>query len=175
MTDRDLAFTPAYELANQIARKKLSPVELARVYLRRIEELNPKLNAYLTVVADQVVASAQAAEQTVMDGGELGPLHGVPIAVKDMEMTAGIRTTYGSLIFKDHVPDRDSAVVERIRKSGGCHIGQEQYTRVRPIRNYGEQAGGRLSQSVGHYTDDGWLQWGCGVCVSRRPMPLGYR
>ena len=124
MTDRDLAFTPAHELAKLVAEKKLSPVELTELYLRRIAELNPKLNAYLTVAADEAMASARAAEQAVADGEVLGPLHGVPVAIKDLEMTAGIRTTFGSLLFDDHVPDSDSGVVERVRSSGAVIIGK---------------------------------------------------
>ena len=124
MRDRELATTPAYQLAQLIAEKKVSPVELAQLYLERIESLNPKLNAFLTVCADEAIAGAKAAEQAVTDGDELGPLHGVPISVKDLEMTGGIRTTFGSLIFNDHVPDTDSGVVERVRKSGAVILGK---------------------------------------------------
>ena len=124
MTDRDLAFAPAHKQAELIANRELSPVELTELYLRRIEELDPKLNAYLTVTADQTLAQARAAETAVTNGDGLGPLHGVPIAIKDLESTAGIRTTFGSLIFKDHVPDNDSGVVERIRSSGAVILGK---------------------------------------------------
>ena len=124
MADQELAYTPAYRLAELVAQKKLSPVELTEVYLGRIDELDPKLNAYITVAADEAMASAKAAEQAVADGEELGPLHGVPISVKDLEMTAGMRTTFGSLIFKDHVPDSDSGTAERVRKSGAIILGK---------------------------------------------------
>ena len=77
MTDRELAFTPAYELVKLVAGKKVSPVELTRLYLERIDRIDPQLNAYLTVTADEAMESAKAAEQAVMDGEELGPLHGV--------------------------------------------------------------------------------------------------
>ena len=124
MTDRELAYTPALQLAKLIARKELSSAELTRLYLERIDELDSQLNAFLTVAADEALAGAKAADQKVMDGDELGPLHGVPIAIKDLEMTAGIRTTFGSLKYKDHVPDSDSGVVERIRKSGAIILGK---------------------------------------------------
>ncbi len=124
MTDRDLAFTPAHELAKLIVQRKLSPVDLTSLYLERIEEMNPKLNAYLTVTVDEALAGAKAAEKAVIEGEELGPLHGVPIAIKDLEMTRGVRTTLGSLIFKDYVPDSDSVVVERVRRSGAIILGK---------------------------------------------------
>ena len=124
MTDRELAFTPAHELAELVANKNLSPVELTELYLDRIEKLNPKVKAYLTVVADQAMDGARAAEKAVMEGDDLGPLHGVPVSVKDLESTAGIRTTFGSLIFKDYVPEADSGVVERTRKSGAIILGK---------------------------------------------------
>lgn len=124
MSDADLAFTPGHRLAELIARRELSPVELAELYLRRIEEHNPTLNAYLTVAGDEALASAQAAEKAVAKGKKLGPLHGVPVAIKDLEPTSGIRTTFGSLIYKDHLPDSDSGVVERIRQAGAIILGK---------------------------------------------------
>ena len=124
MSDRDIAFTPAHVLAQLIADKKLSPVELVNVYLRRIEELNPKINAYLTVAADLALASARAAEKQVMSGEKLGPLHGVPVSIKDLESTAGIRTTFGSLVYQGYVPEGDSGVVERTRQSGAIILGK---------------------------------------------------
>ena len=124
MTDDGLAFAPAHRQAELIARKKLSPVELTELYLTRIQELDSDLNAFLTVTADEAMASAGEAEAAVMEGGELGPLHGVPIAIKDLETTRGTRTTFGSLIFKDYIPDSDSGVVERIRGSGAVILGK---------------------------------------------------
>ncbi len=124
MADRNLAFTPAHELVEMVAKKKVSPVELTELYLRRIEELNPKLNAFLTVTGDEAMAAARSAEKAATGGEKLGPLHGIPISVKDLEATAGIRTTFGSLIFKDHVPDSDSGTVERVRESGAIVLGK---------------------------------------------------
>jgi len=99
-------------------------VELTELYLRRIESLDPRLNAYLTVCGDEVLAAAREAEAAVMRGEELPPLHGVPISIKDLELTKGVRTTLGSLIFKDRVPDRDSVVVERVRRAGVVILGK---------------------------------------------------
>ena len=89
MTDDDLAFTPAWQLRRLIGEKKISPVELTELFLRRIETLNPKLNAYLTVVAEEAVTTAREAEAAVKRGDKLGPLHGVPISIKDLTATRG--------------------------------------------------------------------------------------
>ena len=122
--DEDLAFAPAVELRALIAEKKVSPVDVTELYLRRIDEMNPKLNAYLTVAHDEALRAAKAAEQAVVDGDQLGPLHGLPISIKDLEMTKGIRTTSGSVVYKDRVPQKDTIVVERLRKAGAVILGK---------------------------------------------------
>ena len=124
MADSELAFAPATEMRRLIAQKQVSPVEAAEMYLSRIDELDPQLNAYLTVTRDEALRSAKAAEEAVMRGDSLGPLHGVPISIKDLEMSKGIRTTGGSLVYKDRIPDEDSIVVERVRKSGAIILGK---------------------------------------------------
>ena len=124
MPDDDLAFTPATELRPLIDSKQVSIVELTELFLRRIEALNPRLNAYLTVTAEGARADARAKEQALLRGETQGPLHGIPISIKDLEMTKGIRTTVGCAIFKDHVPDQDSVVVERVRNSGAIILGK---------------------------------------------------
>src|SRR5712692_141443 len=124
MSDTDLAFMPTHELRARIASKQVSPVEVTQVYLRRIEARNPQLNTYLTVTADLALKMAREAEQAVLDGKLLGPLHGVPISIKDLEVTKGIRSTIGSLIFKDTVPEMDSIVVERVRQAGAVILGK---------------------------------------------------
>ena len=120
----EIAFQSASELRDLIRDKQVSPVELVRLYFERIDSLNPQLNAYLTLARDEAEATAQDAEDAVMRGDDLGPLHGVPIGVKDLESTAGIRTTGGSLVFKDRVPTADSVVVERVRASGAIILGK---------------------------------------------------
>ena len=123
MDDLDLAYSSVADLREMLHSKKLSPVELAELYLRRIESLNPRLNAFLTVTGDYAMESARRAEEAI-GRGERGPLLGVPIAIKDLEMTKGIRTTMGSLVFKDHVPDRDSVPVARVRAAGAVILGK---------------------------------------------------
>ena len=124
MPDEELAFTPASELRELIDSRQVSIVELTELFLRRIEALNPSLNAYITVTGEEAMDSAREAERALLQGESKGPLHGIPISIKDLEMTRGIRTTVGSVIFKDHVPDRDSIVVERVRSSGAVILGK---------------------------------------------------
>ena len=124
MTKDELAFVPAMELRGMIGRREVSPVEVTEVFLERIERLDGALNSYLTVTAELALDAAREAEAAVMRGDDLGPLHGVPISIKDLEMTAGVRTTGGSLLFKDRVPEADSAVVRRTLDAGAVMLGK---------------------------------------------------
>jgi aspartyl-tRNA(Asn)/glutamyl-tRNA(Gln) amidotransferase subunit A len=123
-TGDGLAFTPATELRKMIAAKKVSPVELTELYFRRIDNLDKRLNNYLTLDHDGAMESARSAERAVMKGAKLGPLHGLPISIKDLEITKGLRTTGGSLAFKNRVPTEDSVVAERIKKAGAIVLGK---------------------------------------------------
>lgn len=118
----DLLRKDTTELAQLIASRELSPVELTQASLRQIEALDPTLNAFLTLCEDEAMDSARDAEASA--GPDSPPLHGIPIAVKDLEATRGIRTTLGSLAFKDWVPDRDSIIVERLKKAGAIVLGK---------------------------------------------------
>ncbi|MGH3966860.1 MAG: amidase, partial [Mycobacterium sp.] len=120
----DLAFTPAAELAALVARRAVSPVELVDAVLARIERTQPVLNAFITVCADQARAAARAAEAAVLRGDRLGPLHGVPFSVKDLVNTAGVRTTFGSVVFADNVPAADSPAVARLKQAGAILVGK---------------------------------------------------
>jgi aspartyl-tRNA(Asn)/glutamyl-tRNA(Gln) amidotransferase subunit A len=120
----DIAFASAAELAVQIRKRTVSPVEVMRDTLERIERSQPTLNAFITIAGDMAMAAARDAEAAVMQGAQLGTLHGVPVAVKDLIPTAGIRTTWGSLIFKDHVPDHDSVAVARLKQAGAIVVGK---------------------------------------------------
>ena len=97
--DQNLAFEPATVIGGLIKSKELSPVEITKLYLERIEKLDSNLNSYLTVTADTALRAAQIAEDKVLNGDELGALHGIPISIKDLQMTKGIRTTGGSLAY----------------------------------------------------------------------------
>lgn len=120
----ELAFMPVYELIELIKSKKLSPVELIGTILKRIEEFNPKLNAYLTVVEEEAIKNARKAEKALYSRQKLGILHGIPVSIKDLHNTSGIRTTFGSLVYKDFVPDEDSIVVERLKAEGAIILGK---------------------------------------------------
>src|SRR5437763_2214357 len=120
----DLCFTPATELGRLIDARELSPVELVDAVLRRIERLNPVLNAYLTVAADPAREQARAAEGRALRGERRGPLDGIPYSIKDLEPTAGVRTTYGSKWFEHNVPAEDGAVAARLKATGGVLLGK---------------------------------------------------
>ena len=124
MDDRDLMYTPAHRLRQLVVTKGVSSVELTQAALRRIELLDPQLNAFITVDADGALSAAKAADEAVAQGGELGPFHGVPVSVKDLELTKGLRTALGSVLWRDWVPDSDSVVVERVRRSGAVILGK---------------------------------------------------
>ena len=124
MLDEDLAFAPATELLDLITTKEISPVELTDLYLRRIDRVDSKLNSYILLTRERAMESAKAAEAAVVRGDELGPLHGLPVPIKDSQMTAGVRTTLGSLVFKDRVPERDAAMVERVMSAGAVMLGK---------------------------------------------------
>ena len=122
--DENLAFAPASELRALIADKQVSPVELTELYFERIDRLDTQLHAYLTLCRDEAMQAARHAESAVMQGDDLGALHGVPISIKDLELTKGVRTTSGCLVFKDRIPDEDSIVVERVKASGAIILGK---------------------------------------------------
>ncbi len=120
----ELAWMSATELAKLIRRAKLSPVELVDALLDRIEQVNPAVNAYCTVTAEQARSAAREAEAASRSGDELGLLHGVPYSLKDLTPTQGIRTTMGSRIFEHNVPKHDGLLVQRMRAAGGILLGK---------------------------------------------------
>ncbi len=124
MSNEALTRLTATEAAGLIRRRQLSPVDYVDAVLSRIAALQPTLNCFITVVADQARADAIAAEAAVMAGGPLGPLHGVPVSIKDLIPTQGIRTTFGSVAFADHVPEQDDILVTRLRAAGAVVIGK---------------------------------------------------
>ncbi len=124
MSDHSLTRLSAVELAALICARKVSPVEVLDAHLAVIARLNPRLNAVVTLAAERAREEAHTAEAAVMRGAPLGPLHGLPFAVKDVTQTAGIRTTFGSPLFHDHVPLEDAEVVRRLRAAGGIVLGK---------------------------------------------------
>jgi amidase len=125
MNEEELCFAQASELVALYRRRKVSPLEVVRAVLERIETVNPRLNAYCTVAGEQAVAAARKATAAIgKKGARLGPLHGVPVSIKDLTPTKGIRTTWGSKIFEHHVPDADALVVERLKAAGAIVLGK---------------------------------------------------
>ena len=124
MDAADLCFTPAVELAALIRRRALSPVEITRAVLERIERLNPRLGAYVLVHAERALTDARAAEHAVMAGGPLGPLHGIPVSIKDNLWTAGERTTFGSRLLAEFIAPEDAPSVAGLRAAGAIFVGR---------------------------------------------------
>ena len=124
MSGDELCFLGAAELGRRMARREVSPVEVAAAMLARIERLDPALNGFLLVTEERALAEAREAEREIAAGGARGPLHGVPLALKDIFDTAGLRTTAGSRILADHVPARDATVVARLRAAGLVLLGK---------------------------------------------------
>jgi len=122
--ETDLAFTPVTELAQLVRERKVSPVELVRMYLERIDRWDDLLHAYVTVSRDAAIEHAKEAEAAVIRGDQLGPLHGIPIAVKDQFLTKGIRTTNGTRALANFVPDEDATAVTRLREAGAVLLGK---------------------------------------------------
>jgi len=121
----DLCWTTAVDLVSLIRRRKVSPLEVMQAVLARIDKVNPPLNAYCTVAAEQALAGARKATAALgKKSATLGPLHGVPVSIKDLAPTKGIRTTWGSKIFEHHVPDEDALVVERLKAAGAIVVGK---------------------------------------------------
>lgn len=120
----DLVFKSAREQVRLVADGEISSVELVGAHLEQIEKVNPAVNAMVTMVAESAMEQAGAADKARSTGEELGPLHGLPIAIKDLQDTAGILTTHGSPIYKDNVPARDALIVERVKNAGAIIVGK---------------------------------------------------
>jgi len=124
MIETDLAFAPVTELAQLVRERKISPVELVRMYLERIDRWDDRLHAYVTVSREAAMQQAKEAEAAVTRGDRLGPLHGMPLAVKDQFLTEGIRTTNGTRTLAAFVPDEDATAVTRLRGAGAILLGK---------------------------------------------------
>lgn len=120
----DLCFLTAREMVAALQRRELSAREVVEAHLDRVEKVNPDVNAVVTLVAERARAEAAAADERLVAGEPTGPLHGLPMAHKDTHRAAGVRTTFGSLTMRDHVPDDDELVIERVRAAGAITIGK---------------------------------------------------
>jgi Asp-tRNA(Asn)/Glu-tRNA(Gln) amidotransferase A subunit family amidase len=124
MAPEPLTWLTAHELRDLVVRRLVSPVEIVEHFLARIQDVDSSLHSFLTVAADLAINDARAAESAVQSGAELGPLFGVPISIKDLFWTRGMRTTAGSLVYRDFVPAEDSVHAERVRAAGAIIVGK---------------------------------------------------
>ncbi len=124
MNKQEIPFLSATELADLIRSREVSPVEATEAYLERIAEVDGKLNSYITVCGDEALAAALQAERDIGSGNYRGPLHGIPVAVKDQLNSQGIRTTGGSSILADNVPDEDATAIARLKEAGSVLLGK---------------------------------------------------
>ena len=124
MSSSEICFLTATELNHRIRAKDISAREVMEAHLAQVNRVNPKVNAIVTLLPEQAMNQARAADNALARGDEVGPLHGLPVAHKDLVNTKGIRTTSGSPIFKDFVPDHDAIIVERLKKAGAITVGK---------------------------------------------------
>jgi amidase len=122
--EQELCEMSAVDLAARLARKDVSARDVMRAHLAQIERINPKVNAIVTLAAEQAMANAAKADEAIVHGGTVGVLHGLPVAHKDLVDTAGMRTTYGSPFYRDNVPTRDALIVTKIRAAGAIAVGK---------------------------------------------------
>ncbi|MEO6022142.1 MAG: amidase family protein, partial [Burkholderiales bacterium] len=120
----DLCFLSATELARRIRVRDVSAQDVVSAHLTQIERLNPQVNAIVTLVAEQAMIKAKQADERQARGEVIGALHGLPLVHKDLAETKGIRTTFGSPIFKDFVPNRSALIVERMQQAGAITLGK---------------------------------------------------
>ncbi|ABE37111.1 amidase family protein [Paraburkholderia xenovorans LB400] len=128
MSADDLHYLPLTVLAERIRTKTVSSLEVTQTQLDRIARLNPGLRAYVTVTADVALEQARAADEALARGDYKGPLHGIPIGVKDLAWTRGIPTQFGSVVYRDHIPTEDATVVRKLREAGAVLLGKLQLT-----------------------------------------------
>ena len=125
MAAGEICWMSATDLARAIRRKQLSPVEVTQAVLNRIEQLNPQLNAFVTLIPEAAMREARRAEQVLMQrSASLGALHGVPFSTKDLVTTKDIRTTFGTPLFADNIPTEDAPMVARLRAAGAIQLGK---------------------------------------------------
>ena len=197
MEKADIPFLSVVQLSELIKDRTVSPVEAVEAYLDRIDILNSKLFAYLTITRDEALKAARESEQALGRGEYLGPLHGIPVAVKDQINTAGIRTTTGTPIFGDFVPQEDATVIAKLKSAGAILLGKlnmtefgttslshafdtarnpwdpERFTGGSSSGSGGATAAFMCATSLGEDTG-GSVRWACRlVWIGRPPAHLG--
>jgi amidase len=169
----DVTEFSAVDLARAIATRAVSCVEVMTAYLDRIERLNPKINAIVTLrPRDTLLAEARARDEQLVRGDAIGPLPGFPHAVKDLEPTAGIRTTFGSPLFKDFVPDQDSIQVERLKRAGAIIIGKTNTPEFGLGSHTFNEVSGPTRNPYDSSRTAGGSSGGAGAALATRMVPL---
>ena len=124
MNDTNICFLSAQELGTAYRNRTLSPVEVTQEVLHQIEKLNPSLNAFCTLLSEQALTQATQAEEELSRGEDRGPLHGIPVSIKDNLFMEGIRTTFGSKLLENHICNEDAPIIERLRNAGAIFTGR---------------------------------------------------
>ncbi len=168
----DLCTKAAAELAELIRSGKVSPVEVLQAHLSRIEQLNPKLNAIVTLAGD-AMEKAKAAEAAVMSGSTLGPLHGVPVTIKDTIKTEGLRTTSGSPLRSEFVPERDAPAVARLKASGAIILGKTNAAEMAMDYNADNPVFGRTNNPYDPLLTPGGSSGGEAAAIAAGMSPAG--
>ena len=171
MKMQDLENLTIAAVAPDVERRKISPVELTRLFLARIERLNPVLNAYVTITAENALAQAQRAEDEIAQGNYRGALHGIPFSIKDNIATHGVRTTAGSKVLENWVPDFDATVVTKLKEVRSHYSGQNQSARMGPRRNHDQPILRHDTESVGPQPNRRRVERRLGCRSSSQPLP----
>jgi aspartyl-tRNA(Asn)/glutamyl-tRNA(Gln) amidotransferase subunit A len=164
MAANELCFQSISQLSERIKKREISPVEVTQAYLNRIQEVDSQLNSYITVTAGRALQEAKEAEAQISQNRHLGPLHGIPLAHKDIVATQGIKTTCGSKVLKDYVPDYDATVIERLRAAGAVLLGKlnmNEFATIVPSPFFG-----RVNNPWGLEHSPGGSSSGSGVAVA---------
>jgi amidase len=172
MTGNEICYLTATEIRDMIRNRELSAVEVMEAHLAQIEKVNPTVNAIVTLHPDQALDGAKAADAAISNGEALGPLHGLPTAVKDLTLTKGMRTTFGSPIYKDNVPDRDAIIVERIKKAGAIIIGKTNTPEFGAGSNTFNPVFGATLNPYDTSKTCGGSSGGAGVSLACRMLPI---
>ena len=172
MTDNGICYLTAMEIRDKIRDRDLSAVEVMEAHLAQIENINPIVNAIVTIHPELAMEGAKAADAAIANGESLGPLHGLPTAVKDLTVTKGIRTTFGSPIYKDNVPDQDAIIVERIKKAGGIVIGKTNTPEFGAGSNTFNPVFGSTLNPYDTSKTCGGSSGGAGVSLACRMLPI---
>jgi amidase len=171
---RDLCFTPATELARLYRARTVTPSQVMEAVLARVDAVNPRVNAIVTLDRAGALAAARGATAALRRGGRLGPLHGIPVTIKDVAPTRGMRTTYGSTLFADHVPDEDALVVARIRAAGAIVIGKTNTPEFAFGPNTTNEVFGATRNPWNLARTSGGSSGGAAVCLATGMGPLAH-